>query len=161
LAHLVPGPGGTIRVALIGYGYAGRVFHAPLISATAGLTLAVVGSRQGDAVLSVYPHAEVVPDPLVAARHPAVDLVVLATLQSAQAGVQHDGLGDVGDEPLGLHRMVGDVVALDEGPCRRRRHEGEDRLMVVVLPAPLAPSRQKISPGPMARVRESSASRPR
>src|SRR5262245_4381517 len=39
-----------LRVALIGYGYAGRTFHAPLIRATPGLELAVVCSRRAEAV---------------------------------------------------------------------------------------------------------------
>jgi len=70
---------------LIGFGYAGRVFHAPLISATPGLTLAVIGSRQGAGVTSVYPGAEPVSDPLSAARHPGVDLVVIATPNDTHA----------------------------------------------------------------------------
>jgi predicted dehydrogenase len=73
------------RVALIGFGFAGRVFHAPLISATPGLTLAVIGSRQGTGVRSVYPDAEPVSDPLSAARHPDVDLVVIATPNDTHA----------------------------------------------------------------------------
>jgi predicted dehydrogenase len=77
-------PGDT-RVALIGFGYAGRVFHAPLISATPGLTLAVIGSRQGAGVRSAYPDAELVSDPLSAARHPDVDLVVIATPNDTHA----------------------------------------------------------------------------
>ena len=72
-------PGTEIRVALIGFGYAGRELHAPLISATPGLTLAVIGSRQGNTVASAYPGVDVVPDPLVAVRHRDVDLVVIAT----------------------------------------------------------------------------------
>ena len=31
-----------MRIALIGYGLAGRVFHAPLIAATEGLELAAI-----------------------------------------------------------------------------------------------------------------------
>jgi predicted dehydrogenase len=77
-------PRGT-RVALIGFGYAGRVLHAPLISATPGLTLAVIGSRQGSGVSSVYPDAEIVSDPLSAVRHPDVDLVVIATPNDTHA----------------------------------------------------------------------------
>jgi predicted dehydrogenase len=68
-----------IRVALIGFGYAGRVFHAPLISATSGLELAVIGSRQTDLITSGYPDVQVVSDPLEAVRHPEVALVVIAT----------------------------------------------------------------------------------
>lgn len=72
-------------MALVGFGYAGRVFHAPLISATPGLTLAVIGSRQGKSAGSAYPGVEVVPDPLVAVRHRDVDLVVIATPNDSHA----------------------------------------------------------------------------
>jgi predicted dehydrogenase len=34
----------TIRVGMIGYGYASKTFHAPLISGTPGMTLAAVSS---------------------------------------------------------------------------------------------------------------------
>ncbi|MDQ3996915.1 MAG: oxidoreductase [Gemmatimonadota bacterium] len=73
------------NVALVGFGYAGRVFHAPLIAATPGLTLAVVGSRQDATVRSSYPGVEVVPDPSAAVRHPDVDLVVIATPNDTHA----------------------------------------------------------------------------
>ena len=33
-----------IRVGLIGYGYVGRTFHAPLVRSVPGLALRVVGS---------------------------------------------------------------------------------------------------------------------
>ena len=46
-AHLVflrdDWPMTTLRVALIGYGNAGRIFHAPLIGGVPGLELAVAG----------------------------------------------------------------------------------------------------------------------
>ena len=38
-----------LKVGLIGYGYAGRTFHAPLIAATEGLTVATVAVRGGQA----------------------------------------------------------------------------------------------------------------
>ena len=74
-----------IRVALIGFGEAGRQFHAPLISSTPGFTLAVIGSSQGAAAESAYPGVVVVPDWLAAARHPDVDLVVIATPNDTHA----------------------------------------------------------------------------
>jgi predicted dehydrogenase len=73
------------RVALVGFGYAARVFHAPLISATPGLTLAVIGSRQGNTAGSAYPDVEVVSDPLDAVRHRDADLVVIATPNDTHA----------------------------------------------------------------------------
>src|SRR5436309_1979805 len=74
-----------IRVALIGFGYAGRVFHAPLISATPGLRLTVIGSRQRNHAGSAYTGVEVVADPLVAVRHRDIDLVVIATPNDTHA----------------------------------------------------------------------------
>jgi predicted dehydrogenase len=79
-------PGDT-RVSLIGFGYAGRVIHAPLISATPGLVLSVVGSRQREQVRLAYPHVEVLADPLFAVRHPDVDLVVIATPNDTHASL--------------------------------------------------------------------------
>jgi predicted dehydrogenase len=67
-----------IRVALVGFGYAGRVFHAPLITATPGLLLTVLGTRRS-ASETGYPEAVAVADPFAAARHPDADLVVIAT----------------------------------------------------------------------------------
>jgi predicted dehydrogenase len=67
-----------IRVALVGFGYAGRVFHAPLITATSGLALTVIGTRRS-AKETGYPHAIAVSDPSAAVRHPEADLVVIAT----------------------------------------------------------------------------------
>jgi predicted dehydrogenase len=75
----------SIRVGLIGFGYAGRHFHVPLISATPGLALGVVGSRGGDAVTSTLPGVEIVADPVAAARHPDTDLVVIATPNDTHA----------------------------------------------------------------------------
>src|SRR6267142_4069960 len=50
-----------IRVALIGYGYAGRTFHAPLIRATRGLELVAVNSRNAQQVHADLPDVVVVP----------------------------------------------------------------------------------------------------
>ena len=44
-----------IRVGLIGFGMAGRVFHAPLISSVAGLELAAVLERHSDNAAERYP----------------------------------------------------------------------------------------------------------
>jgi predicted dehydrogenase len=71
-------------VGLLGFGYAGRVFHAPLIAATPGLALTVLGTRRAPAETG-YPDAEAIPDPLAAARHPEADLIVIATPNDSHA----------------------------------------------------------------------------
>ncbi len=61
------------------------MFHAPLIAATPGLTLAVIGSRQATVASSAHPEAEVLADPLAAACHPDAPLVVIATPNDTHA----------------------------------------------------------------------------
>ena len=47
-----------VGVALVGYGYAGKTFHAPLIAAAGGLRLHTVVSSQGAPVSADWPEAK-------------------------------------------------------------------------------------------------------
>ena len=69
----------TIRVGLIGYGYAGKTFHAPLIAAVPALRLAAVASSDAAKVRADWPGMEVVADPFELVRRDDLDLVVVAT----------------------------------------------------------------------------------
>lgn len=75
----------AIRTGLIGYGLAGRAFHAPLVAATAGLTLTAVATSRGDAVRAALPGVAVVADPAALIDDPAIDLVILATPNDSHA----------------------------------------------------------------------------
>lgn len=68
-----------IRVALIGYGFAGRTFHAPLIAAVPALELVAVASRDAARVHADLPGVELIADPMRAAREARAELVVIAT----------------------------------------------------------------------------------
>src|ERR671930_1689189 len=68
-----------IRAALIGYGYAGRTFHAPLIRATRGLELAAIGSSRAEQIATDLPGVPVMATAADAIAIAAVDLVVVAT----------------------------------------------------------------------------------
>ena len=68
----------SIRVGLIGYGYAGKTFHAPLILSVPGLALTVVGSSKKEVVQADLPSVEICPAADVT-THPDVDLVVIAS----------------------------------------------------------------------------------
>lgn len=68
-----------IRVGLIGYGYAGKTFHAPLIAGVPGLQLAAVASRDADKVHADWPGLEVLPEPHALLQRADLDLVVIAT----------------------------------------------------------------------------------
>lgn len=66
-----------VRVGLIGYGYVGKTFHAPMITATPGLELVAVASTRPGDVGADHPGVDVVePDGLIARAD--VDLVVIA-----------------------------------------------------------------------------------
>jgi predicted dehydrogenase len=71
--------GKPIRVGLIGYGYAGKTFHAPLIRSVPGLELVLVGSSKLDAVLADLPGLTVCSAREEVATHDGVDLVVIAS----------------------------------------------------------------------------------
>ena len=73
------------RVALIGYGFAGRTFHAPLIRAVPGLSLVLVASSDPARVQADLPGVEVASDPMQAATDPCIDLVVIASPNHSHA----------------------------------------------------------------------------
>lgn len=68
----------TIRVGLIGYGYAGKTFHAPLIQSVEGLALTVIGSSKREILEAKYAEV-IVCQPDEVPTHSSVDLVVIAT----------------------------------------------------------------------------------
>ncbi|PJR65335.1 oxidoreductase [Raoultella sp. T31] len=69
----------TIRVGMIGYGYASKTFHAPLISGTPGMTLVAVSSSDERKVQADWPMVSVVADPTGLLSNPDIDLIVIAT----------------------------------------------------------------------------------
>ena len=69
----------AIRVGLIGYGYASKTFHAPLISGTPGMTLAAVASSDENKVQADWPALPVVSGPERILNDPNIDLVVIPT----------------------------------------------------------------------------------
>ena len=68
-----------VRVGLIGYGYAGVTFHAPLIRTVKGMRLAMVSSSKPEAVQRDYPSMAVVGDPAELINAADIDLVVIAS----------------------------------------------------------------------------------
>ena len=75
----------TIGVGLIGYGLAGKAFHAPLIAATPGLRLAAVSTRRAAEAAEHHRDAVVHADPAALIADPAVALVVIASPNDSHA----------------------------------------------------------------------------
>jgi scyllo-inositol 2-dehydrogenase (NADP+) len=68
-----------IDVGLVGFGFAGRTFHAPVIAAVEGLRLAAILQRHGPEAEQAYPGARVVRSVEQLLAIESVQLVVIAT----------------------------------------------------------------------------------
>lgn len=68
-----------ISVGLIGYGMAGRIFHAPIIQSVPNLKLKKVVERRTNEARQRYPMVEVVPDATALLQDEEIGLVVIAT----------------------------------------------------------------------------------
>ena len=80
-----------LNIALIGYGFVGKTFHAPLIVATPGLALHTVVSSDPAKVAADFPEVRVA-DLAAALADPAIDLVVIATPDALHAPQAHAAL---------------------------------------------------------------------
>ncbi len=68
-----------IEAGLIGFGLAGRAFHAPVIRAVPGLRLAAILQRRGNEAAELYPDVRVVRSVEELLAIPEISLVVIAT----------------------------------------------------------------------------------
>ncbi|MBS1823463.1 MAG: oxidoreductase [Acidobacteria bacterium] len=116
----------VVRVGLIGYGYAGRTFHAPLIQAVPGMALSVVGSSKGDALRTVLPDSRICAVDEVATSED-VDLVVIASPNESHyplaLAALRAGKDVVVDKPF--------TVTLEQARSLRKVAEEEKRLLSV------------------------------
>jgi predicted dehydrogenase len=121
-------PPRPLRVGLLGYGLAGRVFHAPLIAACPDLVLTAVVTRDPDrraALRAVHPGSEALdtPDQLWQ-RAASLDLVVVATPNRSHASLAraalHAGLPVVVDKPFATSAAEARAL-IDEARARGGR----------------------------------------
>jgi scyllo-inositol 2-dehydrogenase (NADP+) len=125
-----------IRTAVIGYGLAGRIFHAPFIAAVPGLDLTAIVQRKGENAATDYPYATVLRSADEAFKDPNIDLIVIATANESHYDLAHAALEAgkhvVIDKPftatseealtlIGMARQQGRVLA----PFHNRRFDGD------------------------------------
>jgi predicted dehydrogenase len=125
-----------IDVGLIGFGFAGRTFHAPVISAVEGLRLSAILHRKGDEAAQAYPSAAIARslDELLA--HGSIRLIVVATTNTSHFELAEQcllaGRDVVIDKPFATtYAEAGELVALAERESRllsvyqNRRWDGD------------------------------------
>lgn len=81
-----------LQVGLIGYGFAGRTFHAPVITSVPGLQLAKVVERSSDQAKERYPSVEIVRDAKALYADPDIDFVVVTTPSTDHFSFARDAL---------------------------------------------------------------------
>ncbi|MDI3380294.1 oxidoreductase [Xenophilus aerolatus] len=101
-----------VRVGLVGYGFAGQTFHAPVLSSVPGMVLSAVASSQPHKVRHDWPGAAVVPDVEALVTRPDIDLVVVATPNAQHHSVARAAL------QAGKHVVVDKPFTLDAAQAR-------------------------------------------
>ena len=117
----------TVGVALLGYGFAGRIFHAPFITTTPGLRLRVVASSQAASVTAAHPDVRVAATPQEAIEADDVALVVVATPNETHAPLAEAALR------AGRHVVVDKpfTVTLDEARTLAATADAAGRILSV------------------------------
>ena len=104
-----------LKVALVGFGYVGKTFHAPLIAATPGLALHTMVSSDPAKVAADFPDVRVVAELAAVLADPAIDLVVVATpnaLHAPQAiAALNAGKAVVVDKPFAVTAAEAQAMA--------------------------------------------------
>jgi predicted dehydrogenase len=101
-----------LRAGLVGYGFAGQTFHAPVLSAVPGLQLGAVASSQPHKVHADWPGVEVVPDVATLLGRADIDLVVIAAPNAQHHPLARDALA------AGKHVVVDKPFTLDVDQAR-------------------------------------------
>src|SRR5512133_3542028 len=115
----------TANVALIGFGLAGRVFHAPLISAVDGLKLTAIVSSRKDEIEKLYPDVRVLQTAEQAFADPGIDLVVVATPNDSHFDLASRALA------AGKHVVVDKPFARTSAEARALIAQATGRLLTV------------------------------
>jgi predicted dehydrogenase len=128
-----------IRIAVLGYGLAGRVFHCPFVSAVPGLELSAIVVSNPDraaAAAAAYPQSRIVATADEAFADLAIDLIVVGTPNATHVDLVtralHAGKHVVCDKPVATNSTdVLTLIALAKqqgkllAPFHNRRYDTE------------------------------------
>jgi predicted dehydrogenase len=116
-----------LKVALIGYGFGGRVYHADPIARTEGLDLSAIVSSRRDEIAQAHPGVAVVATPEAVFADPTIDLVAISTPNTAHFPLAAAAL------EAGKHVVVDKPFTVTSAEARelKRRAEAAGRLLTV------------------------------
>lgn len=111
----------AVNVALLGYGFAGKVFHAPLIRSVPGLHLSAIVSSRAAEIHQDLPEAAVMTSPDAVLADPSVDLIVVATPNDTHYDLAGRALA------AGKHVVVDKPFTLTSAQAWDLVHQARDR----------------------------------
>jgi scyllo-inositol 2-dehydrogenase (NADP+) len=126
----------TLKVGLMGYGYAGATFHAPVIEHCGSATVAAIATTQNARAAADYPHALVLPGFASLLALSEIDCIVIATPNDTHFALAQQaitaGKNVVVDKPVALSgretKALADMAA-EHGvlfaPFHNRRWDGD------------------------------------
>jgi len=125
-----------LKIGLVGYGYAGATFHAPLIEYSGSAALSAIATTQTDRARSDYPNALVVPDIDQLLAIDELECIVIATPNDTHfelaRKVLESGRHVVVDKPVTLNssdaKMLADIATKKNllfVPFHNRRWDGD------------------------------------
>lgn len=109
----------TVNVGLVGYGFAGKTFHVPLIAATPGLALTAVSSSDAAKVHADLPEVSVEASPQALFARGDIDLVVIPTPNETHFPLAKAALA------AGKHVVVDKPFTITHGEGRLLRGHAE------------------------------------
>ena len=115
-----------IGAAVIGFGLAGRVFHAPFISAVPGLKLEAIVQRRGEEAEKAYPKARILRSVEEAFSDPSIQLIVVATPNETHYDLAREAL------LAGKHVVIDKPFAATSAQARDLIEIASQRRLVLV-----------------------------
>jgi len=126
----------VLKVGLMGYGYAGATFHAPVIAHCGRATVAAIATTQTERAQADYPQAAIVPDFNALILRDDIDCIVVATPNDTHFDLAYRALAAgkhvVVDKPVTLSapdaKTLADLAAargLLFAPFHNRRWDGD------------------------------------
>ncbi len=133
-----------IRAGVVGYGLAGRVFHAPFLTAVPGLELAAIVERTARNAQTLYPNIQTYPSLDQLLEDDSINLIVIATPNQTHAPLAKQALRAgrhvVVDKPTAIHASeIEELIALATTqkrlliPFHNRRWDGDFKTLRQLL----------------------------